>query len=172
MFINQPHSSSGGATESKRSSGSGMRLPPFREENKRHKWTVAFTSWKGFAARAASAETALVKPHEAPQQGRPLVNTLLLLEKVAQPLTGQPGNHSRGTLSMGQEQQGELPAPLRHTPEGSRAGKPNGVRNCPRAPILGHAMPQDQSFRPGSSVTSCPRVAAKLLLSVSLAFFG
>lgn len=56
MFINQPHSSSGGAAESKRGSSSEMHLPPFRPGNNRHKRSMAFTSRTGFAACAASAE--------------------------------------------------------------------------------------------------------------------
>lgn len=66
MFINRPHSSWGGAAESKPGSGSERRLPPFRPENKRHKWTVAFWSQRGFAV---CAETAVVKLHEAPPSG-------------------------------------------------------------------------------------------------------
>lgn len=85
MFINQSHSSSGGTAQSKWASGSERCLPALRPEKKWHKWTLPLMLCTGSAARAASTETAVVKPHEAP-----LENVLLSLEKVAQPLRQPP----------------------------------------------------------------------------------
>lgn len=68
MFINQPHSSSGGAAEGKQGSGSRMHFPPFRAENQWHQWAVASRHTQALW-HMQRAQTVVVKPHEAPPQG-------------------------------------------------------------------------------------------------------
>lgn len=103
MFINQPHSSSGGSAEAKQGSGSRMRFPSLRAQNKWHRWAVALHQpqalWHMQRAQLGWLTT-WGTLHRAP-------------EEVAEPLGSQAGHLSRATLSMGQDLLWELPASLR-----------------------------------------------------------
>lgn len=68
MFINQPHSSSGGAAEGKQGSGSRMRFPSLRAQNKWHRWAVALCQPQALW-HMQWTQPGVVKPHEAPPQG-------------------------------------------------------------------------------------------------------
>lgn len=178
MFINQPHSSSGGAAEGKQGSSSRMSFPPFRAQNKRQRWAVALHQPQALW-HMQRAQTAVVRPHEAPPQGSAgslgSKSILIWLEKVAEPLEGHPGkeagHQSRGTCT-GQDLLWELPVSLWHKPEGSEVGKAESSSNHPKTLIPGHPMPLDWCCHPFSSATSGQRVGVKLLLSMSLAFYG
>lgn len=68
MFINQPHSSSGDAAEGKQGSGSRMRFPSLRAQNKWHRWAVALCQPQALW-HMQWTQPGVGKPHEAPPQG-------------------------------------------------------------------------------------------------------
>lgn len=172
MFINQPHSSSGGAAEGKAEALSCVCLLSDQKTSSTdgpwllrhvqalwHEQQVQRQRWLNHTRHLCRAWWA----------ASALENALPLLEKVAQLLSQPPW---AGNPSVGQEQQCQLPASLWHTPEGSRLGKANSIRNRPTALISGLPTLQDQCFHPFSSVTSCPRVGAKLLMSLAFSGWG
>lgn len=127
-------------------------------ERRRQRW-LNHTRHLGGAWQAASA----------------LGSTLLLLEKVAQPLGRSPWAAGLGTWTGAPWAGGRSSSVSCQHPFGLRLRAAGWERltawNCPRALVWGHKTPQDQRLHPFSSVTSCPRVEAKLLLWMSLAFF-
>lgn len=128
-------------------------------ERRRQRW-LNHTRHLGGARQAASA----------------LGSTLVLLEKVAQPLGGSPWAAGLGTWAGAPWAGGRSSSVSCQHPFGVRLRAAGWERltawNCPRALVWGHKTPQLQRFHPFSLVTSCPRVEAKLLLWMSLAFFG
>jgi len=176
MFINQPHSSSGGAAESKRVSGSRMYLLPLSDQKTsgtngpwllrhvqalRHVQRAQRQRWLNHTRHLCGAQRA------APARE----NLLILLEKLAQ-LLSQPPRAARlgtwGGTSSSASCQHPCGTHLR-----AAGWEKLMVSGTPlRALMPGHPTPQDRCFHPFSSVTSCPRVGAKLLLWMSLAFFG
>lgn len=142
---------------------------------------MAFTAPIGLVARAANAEREVVKLHKAPPWG--MAGSLSSRKHLAFTWEGgtaprwvtlgsQAGNLSRCTLSMGRSSRVGCQHPFGiHLWAAGWEGL-TAYRNHPRALISGHPTPQDWYFHLFSSVTSWPRVRAKLLLWMSLPLNG